>query len=244
MSRLSTLTRDIYNRTVLTKRITALTGGLRAVEAVIITNGGTGYTSAPTVGFTGGGGSGAAGTAVVANGVVVSVTMTAYGTGYTSTPTVGFTGGGGSAAAATALMSAETLDAIPTTSVEAGTLALFVIVSSTAYIYALIAGTTAESSPSTIRPDDYAGGTNEKVWRLQAAYASGMTILDGQNIALGTATGTKIGTATSQKLGFFNATPIVQPTMGVATAGATYTSAEQAMLQAVYDAVRNLGLGS
>jgi hypothetical protein len=38
--------------------------------------------------------------------------------------------------------------------------------------------------------------------------------------------------------------PIAQPTMGAATAGATYTAAEQAMLQAVYSAVRALGLGT
>lgn len=37
------------------------------------------------------------------------------------------------------------------------------------------------------------------------------TIADGKNIILNATTGTKIGTATTQKLGFFNATPIVQP---------------------------------
>lgn len=37
------------------------------------------------------------------------------------------------------------------------------------------------------------------------------SIADGQNVALGTTTGTKIGTSTSQKLGFWNATPVVQP---------------------------------
>lgn len=36
-------------------------------------------------------------------------------------------------------------------------------------------------------------------------------LLTDLDIALGTTTGTKIGTATNQKLGFFNATPIVQP---------------------------------
>lgn len=36
------------------------------------------------------------------------------------------------------------------------------------------------------------------------------TIADAQNIVVGSTTGTKIGTATTQKLGFFNATPIVQ----------------------------------
>lgn len=39
------------------------------------------------------------------------------------------------------------------------------------------------------------------------------------NLVLGTSTGTKIGTATSQKLGFYNATPIVQQT-GVAVSAA------------------------
>ncbi|MHB8359793.1 MAG: hypothetical protein ACYDCP_09910 [Thermoplasmataceae archaeon] len=70
------------------------------------------------------------------------------------------------------------------------------------------------------------------------------SFLDGVNLTLGTTTGTKIGTATTQKLGFFGKTPIVQPTMGAATAGASYTSNEQTMLQAVYNAVRTLGLGS
>lgn len=41
---------------------------------------------------------------------------------------------------------------------------------------------------------------------------------DGLNIAFGTTNGTKIGTATSQKLAFWNATPIIQPTTGIGTA--------------------------
>jgi hypothetical protein len=70
------------------------------------------------------------------------------------------------------------------------------------------------------------------------------SVADGGNVVLGSSTGSKIGTATSQKLGFFNATPVVQQTMGAATAGGSYTSTEQGMLQAVYNAVRALGLGS
>lgn len=38
-----------------------------------------------------------------------------------------------------------------------------------------------------------------------------ITVADASDIALGTTTGTKFGTATTQKLGFFNATPVVQP---------------------------------
>jgi hypothetical protein len=39
-----------------------------------------------------------------------------------------------------------------------------------------------------------------------------MTFGEGANVVAGTATGSKIGTATTQKLGFWNATPAVQPT--------------------------------
>ena len=51
-----------------------------------------------------------------------------------------------------------------------------------------------------------------------------LTITDG-NIVLGTTTGTKIGTATAQKLAFHNATPVIQRAgaaqAAVATTGAT-----------------------
>lgn len=45
-----------------------------------------------------------------------------------------------------------------------------------------------------------------------------VTIADAKNIILNATTGTKIGTATSQKLAFYNSTPIVQPTGNVLTA--------------------------
>jgi len=44
------------------------------------------------------------------------------------------------------------------------------------------------------------------------------TIADGKNILLNTTNGTRIGTATNQKLGFYNAAPIVQPSGDVITA--------------------------
>lgn len=48
------------------------------------------------------------------------------------------------------------------------------------------------------------------------------TITDAKNFAFGSATGTKFGTsATAQKLGFFNATPVVQPTSASQSAVAT-----------------------
>lgn len=55
--------------------------------------------------------------------------------------------------------------------------------------------------------------------------ASGKNLnLTAGNIVTDTTTGTKIGTATNQKLGFFNATPVTQPTAGGVTAGFTANS--------------------
>lgn len=77
-----------------------------AVTAITVDNGGSGYTSAPTVALTGGAGTGATAHAVLGTGAnagkVVSVIVDNPGTGYTSAPTVAFTGGGGNGATATA----------------------------------------------------------------------------------------------------------------------------------------------
>ena len=51
-----------------------------------------------------------------------------------------------------------------------------------------------------------------------------IVLADTKNLILNTSTGSKVGTATSQKLGFWNATPIVQPTTGVAAATFTANS--------------------
>ena len=64
------------------------TGSGGTVSGFVITNGGSGYTSVPTVTISGGGGSGATASATVTNGVVTAINITAAGTGYTSAPTV------------------------------------------------------------------------------------------------------------------------------------------------------------
>jgi hypothetical protein len=74
-----------------------------SLDSVTITAGGTGYTTAPTVALTGGGGTGATAVATVAAGVVTGVTVTNPGSGYTSVPTVAFTGAGTGATAVAAV---------------------------------------------------------------------------------------------------------------------------------------------
>jgi hypothetical protein len=108
----ATLVVPDWAETVTVTGTTAITGGinsysqnayLQKVAWIKITNGGSGYTSNPTVTISGGGGSNAAATAYVGStGAVTAILLTNYGSGYTSAPTVSFSGGGGAGAAATA----------------------------------------------------------------------------------------------------------------------------------------------
>src|ERR1017187_6620598 len=63
-----------------------LTGSF--VTSCTVVLGGNGYTTPPTVTFSGGGGSGAVATATVSGGAVTALTVNNAGSGYTSTPTV------------------------------------------------------------------------------------------------------------------------------------------------------------
>ena len=80
----------------------------RKVSDIVITSGGTGYTSAPTVVITPVGGNtpttAATATATVSGGAVTSISVTGNGSGYTSAPLISFTGGGGSGAIARAII--------------------------------------------------------------------------------------------------------------------------------------------
>ena len=78
----------------------------RSVQSVELINPGYGYTVAPGVRFIGGGGSGAAATAVIGNGIVGIVTITNGGSGYSTSPNVIFTGVGIASATGTAVISA------------------------------------------------------------------------------------------------------------------------------------------
>jgi hypothetical protein len=64
------------------------------IQGVELVNPGAGYTLAPNVVFVGGGGSGAAATSIIGNGLVGIVTITNGGSGYTTPPTVTFSGPG------------------------------------------------------------------------------------------------------------------------------------------------------
>ncbi len=83
----------------------------KSVIRVNVSAGGSGYTSAPVVTITGGGGSGTTATATISGGRITAINLTTLGANYSTAPTVTITGGGGSGAAADAVLSDATLTA-------------------------------------------------------------------------------------------------------------------------------------
>jgi hypothetical protein len=85
-------------------------------------------------------------------------------------------------------------------------------------------------------------------WRTLAQHGIAISVLgftldDGENIAVGTSTGTEIGTAAAQKIGFHGATPVIQAsamTAGHATVTQAGTDSGDVAIQA---AVQNTGYG-
>lgn len=116
------------------------------------------------------------------------------------------------------------------------------------------AGTDISSGPLNIAPGQSTGSATPGVINLKgtaagATSATPQTLVDvltitnsllatwgdGANQAYGTATGTKLGTSVSQKIGFWNAAPVIQQANAAQaavtdTAGAAYTATEQTML--------------
>ena len=76
--------------------------------SVTVDAGGSGYTFAPTITISGGGGTGATATSEITGGVVTAIDVTDGGSGYTSAPTVTIgLGGGGAGAVATAVLAPD-----------------------------------------------------------------------------------------------------------------------------------------
>ena len=97
----------------------------------------------------------------------------------------------------------------------------------------------ADDMPGRLVFSVTADGAASPTEALRISNDRSITVSDGGNVVLGTTTGTKIGTATTQKLGFYNATPVVQPT---AVADATDAATVITQLNALLTRMRNLGL--
>ena len=82
-------------------------------------------------------------------------------------------------------------------------------------------GTNASNNIAVTRTNLGLGETNNVTFSA-LTLSSDLTLGSGDNIVLSTTNGTKIGTATNQLLGFYNQTPITQPSStGVTTSGFT-----------------------
>jgi hypothetical protein len=69
---------------------------------------------------------------------------------------------------------------------------------------------TGSATGLTLRGDNAIGFQSGATTKMTMS-ATDLTLVDAFNLVFNTTTGTKIGTATTQKIGFFNATPVVQP---------------------------------
>ena len=90
------------------------------LTALTLTAGGGSYTSAPSVNFSGGGGSGAAATAQISGVTSITVPPGGGGTGYTSAPVVSFTSASGSGATAVATVAGGSVTAVTVTNSGSG----------------------------------------------------------------------------------------------------------------------------
>jgi hypothetical protein len=99
---------SVWNGTVFVRQ-----GGVS--PNLILTNGGSNYTSAPTVAITGGSGHGATATATIGTPAVIAVNVISGGSQYGPAPTVVFAGGGGTGAAATATIDPRGLTSLTLT---------------------------------------------------------------------------------------------------------------------------------
>ena len=218
------------------------------VSAITVNTGGSGYTTAPTVSFSGGGGSGATATATISGGAVTGFTITNCGSGYTAAPTVSFSGGGGSGAAATAVMPGTFGVGITGTLVSGKAQLYVTLVQSTgttsASTNALLSIADANGSgaaPSTTSTILAKSGSNY-IYRgvafapIPAAAPSGLSYTNNQSYPIGTAITTLSPTLTSTGtssvtysatlpagLSINSSTGAITGTPTTATAAANYT---------------------
>lgn len=85
--------------------------------------------------------------------------------------------------------------------------------------------------------------SGEYVFLQRVVFKNGFAFGDGANLPLGTTTGTKIGTSSSQKLGFYGATPITQQGgISAPSGGATIDSQSRSAITSIIAVLQNLGL--
>lgn len=75
------------------------------------------------------------------------------------------------------------------------------------------------------------------------SFQNSLDLSGGQSIILNSSSGNNIGTATSQKIGFYGVTPVDQPTtVSDPSGGATQDAEARTAIEAIIDRLQELGL--
>ncbi len=177
---------------------------IKVVTKVVVTAGGSGYTSVPNVNFSGGTPTvAAAATAIVENGVVVAIYITNHGYGYTGVPTVAIDAPSvGTQAYATAYIGLNTVGALNDLATRKFNKSGGTISGNTS-----VTGTLGVTS-------DFAINTN----KFQVTGASGNTLIAG---TLGVTGDSSLGSIIT---GTWNATAIADNKIASALTGKTYNA--------------------
>jgi hypothetical protein len=85
--------------------------------------------------------------------------------------------------------------------------------------------------------------SGEYVFNQKVTFKNGFAFADGSNIPLGSTTGTKLGTSSTQKLGFWGVTPVVQQSaISAPSGGATIDSQARSSINSIISLLHTLGL--
>jgi hypothetical protein len=225
---------------------TPQSSNLTAIASVSVNAGGSGYTVSDVLTISGGTGGTATVAAVAPSGSIATATVNAAGSGYSLNDVLTISGGSGGTIKVTKLNTSGNVlgvtivtpgsgySATTGASVTGGTgtgatfnttlvatgAVLTVTLSAVGSGYSLTTGASTTGGTGTgatlnIVPNS---STDNTVDTRLTVDSTGIQPADGTNVIVGSTTGTKIGTATTQKLAFYNSTPIVQPSANALTA--------------------------
>ena len=188
----------------------------------------------------------------VTNAVAYDTTLWVQNAGATITNAYGYRfiapGSGSTITSMAALACAATTFAtnnvvllLGTTTIPSGNHGIFNVVASAAHIGQVTKG--ASSQTGNLMEWQNSSGTILTSVDKDGKFAVLAGLVDGVNVVVGTSSGTKIGTATTQKIGFWNVTPVVQQVLSAYTTDAessAYTGIDNLQVGTVYATVADL----
>ena len=216
-----------------------------SVAYIELLSSGNGYTAAPTVNVTGGGGTGATATATLSGTSIGAITVMSGGTGYTSTPAVTFTiSGSGATASSTTSGGAVTAitvtsggsgyTGVPTVVIGgsgSGALATAAVFSGQVTTVTIVAGGSGYTgSPSVTFSNTGSGATALAV--LTPSTVTGVTIVSGGTGFTSTPTITFVGGGGAGATGSVTVSGGAITSVSITSGGAGYTSPPEILVSA------------